>query len=251
MIIQKELPGVGEIVLVHITKIMPHGAYCELVEYKADAYLPINEVASGWIKNIHEFIKEGQRDAAKVVFVDPSRRALDVSLKKVTSKQKKDKINEFNLEKRAEKFFTQAVQAAHKEGKIEEIEKKAALVAPTYSELLDLAVEGKLPDATMESDVRKEFEAIVAKNVKPKEYEVGYAVELRAINKKGSVATIKKAFGEVTGIGVDVLYEGAPHYKLSARGPSYPVVEGKIKEAEKILEKYKGTLSINITKRGA
>jgi translation initiation factor 2 subunit 1 len=70
---------------------MPHGAYCELVEYKADAYLPIGEVASGWIKNIREFIKEGQKDVAKVVFVDQNKRALDISLKKVTAKEKKDK----------------------------------------------------------------------------------------------------------------------------------------------------------------
>ncbi len=241
----------GEIILVNVTKIMPHGAYCELVEYKADAYLPISEVASGWIKNIHEFIKEGQRDVAKVVFVDPNRKALDVSLKKVTSKEKKDKINDYNLEKRAEKFFTQAVQAAHKESKIEEIKSKAAQTAPTYSELLDLTAEGKLPEKALDADVLKAFEEIVAKNVKPKEYEVGYSLELRAVNKKGSISTIKKAFSEIEALGVDVLYEGAPHYKLSAKGPSYPAVEGQIKKAEETLEKYKGVLTIEIKKREA
>lgn len=238
----------GEIVLVNLTKIMPHGAYCELVEYKADAYLPISEVASGWIKNIHEFIKEGQRDVAKVVFVDQTRRALDVSLKKVTAKEKKDKINDYNLEKRAEKFFTQAVQAAHKEGKIEEIKKKAAQAAATYSELLELVATGKEPAGTLDSDVKKAFQEIIAKNIKPKEYEVNYSVELRALSGKGSVSTIKKAFAEVEALGVEVLYEGAPHYKLTARGESYPVVEGKIKEAQKALEKYENALSISIKK---
>ena len=70
MIIQKELPDVSEFVIIKITKIMPHGAYCRLIEYNSDAYLPISEVSSGWIKNIHEFIKEGQQDVAKVIFVD-------------------------------------------------------------------------------------------------------------------------------------------------------------------------------------
>ncbi len=246
MIAQKELPDMGEIILVNITKIMPYGAYCELVEYKADAYLPISEVASGWIKNIHEFIREGQRDVAKVVFVDQTKRALDVSLKKVTSKEKKDKINEYNLEKRAEKFFTQAIQAAHKESKTDEIKKKAAQVVKTYSELLDLTVEGKMPAGVFDADVKKAYDEILAKNVKPKEYEVGYSVELRALGGKGSVGTIKKAFSEVEALGVDVLYEGAPHYKLTAKGPSYPAVEGKIKEAERVLEKYKSTLSVAI-----
>lgn len=236
----------GEIILVNITKIMPHGAYCELVEYKADAYLPINEVASGWIKNIHEFIKEGQRGVAKVVFVDRNRRALDVSLKKVTSKQKKDKINEYNLEKRAEKFFLQAVKEANEEGKIDEIKTKAAHAVQTYSELLDLTAEGKLPGDVFDAAAKKAYEEIIAKNVKPKEYEVGYSVVLKALNGKGDVSTIKHAFEEVEGLGVDVLYEGAPHYKISAKGPSYPAVESKIKQAESLLEKYKGKLTVNV-----
>lgn len=238
----------GEIILVNITKIMPHGAYCELVEYKADAYLPISEVASGWIKNIHEFIKENSRDVAKVVFVDRTKRALDVSLKKVTAKEKKDKINDYNLEKRAEKFFMQAVQAAHKEAGAEEIKKRAAQSAATYAELLDLVAEGKDTGGTLDADVRKAFQDIVAKNIKPKEYSVGYALELKALNGKGNVSLIKKAFAEVEALGVDVLYEGAPHYKLSASGPSYPVVEGKIKEAQKALEKYGSALSMSLKK---
>ncbi len=248
MIIQRDLPEMGEIILVNITKIMPHGAYCELVEYKADAYLPIGEVASGWIKNIHEFIKEGQRDVAKVVFVDRSRKALDVSLKKVTAKEKKDKINDYNLEKRAEKFFTQAVKAAQKESRSEEIKMKVAEKFPTYSELLDAVVEGKDSEVALDADVKKAFQEIVAKNIKPKIYTVGYSLELKTLNGKGNVNLIKKAFEEVEKLGVEVLYEGAPHYKLSAEGSSYPIVEGKIKEAEKVLKKYDNALSISIKK---
>ena len=80
MIIPKKLPDKGDIVLIKINKVMRYGAYCELVEYKMDAYLPIGEVASGWIKNIHEFIREGQKDAAKVSFIDPAKNTVDISL---------------------------------------------------------------------------------------------------------------------------------------------------------------------------
>lgn len=247
MILQKELPGMGEIVLVNINKIMPHGAYCQLVEYKADAYLPIGEVASGWIKNIHEFIREGQRDVGKVVFVDAAKKALDISLKKVTSKEKKDKINDYNLEKRAEKFFTQAVQASKKEAKIEEIKQKAAQRVVTYSELLELVQENK--DAgILDPDVRKAFQEIIAKNIKPKIYTVHYLVELKSEGNKGTVDMIRKAFGEIESSGVEVLYEGAPHYRISADGPTYPAAEGKIKEAQQILEKYKKQFEITVKK---
>jgi translation initiation factor 2 subunit 1 len=227
---------------------MPHGAYCELVEYKADAYLPIGEVASGWIKNIREFIKEGQKDVAKVVFVDQNKRALDISLKKVTAKEKKDKINDYNLEKRAEKFFTQSVQATHKEAKLDEIKKKAAQHITTYSELLELVYEGKEPAGALDADVKKAFLEIISKNIKPKIYSVTYSLEFKSLDGKGGLTKIKKAFGEVEKLGVAVLYEGAPHYKLTAKGPSYPDVEGKIKEAQALLQKYEKDFNIVLKK---
>src|SRR5271157_4142553 len=153
---------------------MPHGAYCNIIEYKVDAYLPIGEIASGWIKNIHERIKEGQRDVAKVVFVDPSRRAIDVSLKKVSTKEKKAKVTEYTLEKRAEKFFVQAIGAAHEEDKAEEIRRRLAQKVPTYTELLDLVYENRLEKGLLDEGLRAAFYDIVSKNVKPKIYSVTY-----------------------------------------------------------------------------
>jgi translation initiation factor 2 subunit 1 len=238
----------GEIILVNITKVMPHGAYCELVEYKADAYLPIGEVASGWIKNIREFIKEGQKDVAKVVFVDANKKALDISLKKVTAKEKKDKINDYTLEKRAEKFFNQSVQAAHKEDKAEEIKKKVSQYATTYSELLDMVYEGKDPAGALDADIKKAFLEIIAKNIKPKIYSVTYSLEFKSLGSTGTISKIKKAFAEVEKLGIGVLYEGAPHYKLTAKGPNYPDVEGRIKEAQAVLQKYEKDFSVTLKK---
>lgn len=247
----KKLPDKGEMVLVKITKIMPHGAYCELTEYRLDAYLPISEIASGWIKNIHEFIKEGQRDAAKVVFIDPVKKAVDVSLKKATTKEKKDKINEYTLEKRAEKFFNNALKSAHKEASAEQIREKVAQYAQTYAEFLEQVREDNDEKGLLDKDVRAALKEIILKNYKPKEYVVSYSLVLRSIGNKGTVALIKKTLEEVEKTGVDVLYEGAPHYKLTAKGESYPAVEGKIKQAEEVVEKYHSSFSAEIKKEGA
>jgi translation initiation factor 2 subunit 1 len=227
---------------------MPHGAYCTLVEYKVDAYLPIGEIASGWIKNIHERIKEGQRDVAKVVFVDPSRRAIDVSLKKVSTKEKKTKVSEYTLEKRAEKFFIQALGEVHKEDRAEEIRRRIAPKVQTYTELLDMVQENRLDKSLLDEDLRNAFFEIVSKNVKPKVYTVTYTVELTSIGSKGGIKQIKKAYSEVEKLGVSVLYEGAPHYKIFAEGPSYAVAEGKIKEAQQVLQKYSGVFNITLKK---
>ncbi|VVB77015.1 Translation initiation factor 2 subunit alpha [uncultured archaeon] len=248
LILQKNLPELGEIVLVKINKIMPHGAYCELVEYKTDSYLPIGEVASGWIKNIHERIKEGQRDVAKVVFVDPSRRAIDVSLKKVSTKEKKEKITEYTLEKRAEKFFVQAIGAAHEEAKSADIKRRVAQKVQTYTELLERVQENKLDKDILDDDVRAAFVDIISKNIKPKSYTVAYTVELTASSGKGNIKLIRKIYGEIEALGVEVVYEGAPHYKIIAEGPSYAVAEGKIKEAQQVLQKHSDAFDITVKK---
>lgn len=248
MILQKPLPDTGEILLVKISKIMPHGAYCELVEYDASAYLPISEVASGWIKNIHERIKEGQKDVAKVIFVDAGRKAIDVSLKKVTTKEKKDKINEYTLEKRAEKFFTQALSAVHKESKLEEFKRNISQSVSTYTDLLDLIYEKRDEKNLLDDDVRAALFDIITKNMKPKVYSVSYMFELTAINGKGGMSIIKKAYEEIEKLGVEVLYEGAPHYKVTAKGPSYIVAENKIKDAQLVMQKYANALTVTVKK---
>lgn len=240
MIAPKELPEQEEFVIVKITKIMPHGAYCRLIEYNLDAYLPISEVASGWIKNIHEFIKEGQQDVAKVIFVDREKKSIDVSLKKASSKNKKDKINDYSIEKRSEGIFNKALVAAKKEEKKAIIVVEVATVAKTYTELVNSIFEKKDPLAKFED---KEFKDalydIVAKTIKPKSYTVSYNIELTTTDTKAGIKTLKEALGKIEKAGVDVLYMGAPHYRLLSTDSSYPKAEERIKEAQTVLEKYK------------
>lgn len=240
MLVKKQLPDEKELVLVKVTKIMPHGAYCEVIEYGMDAYLPISEIASGWIKNIHEFVKEGQKDVARVIAIDKEKRAVDISLKKVTTKEKNDKISEYNLEKRYEKLFNQAVAAAKLEPKKEALIAELAQKVSTYTEIIQLLVDKKSSEGLIKSKpLEDELLAIVAKNIKPKRYEVSYTLELRSTDPKSGINEIKKVLGEIESRGVGVLYIGAPRYRLTSEDSDYPKAEGRIKEAQKLIEKQK------------
>ena len=58
----QNIPRVGELVIANVSKISKFGAYCRLPEYgELEVFLPIREVSSGWIKNIREYIHEGQK----------------------------------------------------------------------------------------------------------------------------------------------------------------------------------------------
>ena len=237
-IIPKDIPEEKELVLIKITKIMPYGAYCELQEYKKDAYLPISEIASGWIKNIHEFIKEGQKTVAKVLSVDKNKGTIDVSLKKATQKEKTDKQNEFSIEKRYEKLFDQAILLSKQEQKKEKIKQELGEKFITYTNLFNsLLQNNQAIDFIKNKQFSESLIEIINKNIKPKKYEVSYTVELKITNPKTSIKKLKSTLLEINKKGVNILYLGAPKYRFTSEGKDYISAEEKIKESRKILEK--------------
>ena len=58
----QELPEIGEIVIATITKISDHGAYVTLDEYnKIQGFLHVSEIAPGWVRKVHRYVKEGEK----------------------------------------------------------------------------------------------------------------------------------------------------------------------------------------------
>lgn len=217
---------------------MPYGAYCELQEYKKDAYLPISEIASGWIKNIHEFIKEGQKTVGKVLSVDKEKKTIDVSLKKATQKEKTTKQNEFSIEKRYEKLFEQALMLSKQDTKKEKIKSELSEKFVTYTNLFNSLISD--PSA-MDFIKNKMFSdsllEIISKNIKPKKFIVSYTVELRLTDPKAGIKKLKSVLQDINKKGVDILYLGAPKYRFTTEGEDYIAAENKIKESKAILEK--------------
>ncbi|RLG70219.1 MAG: translation initiation factor IF-2 subunit alpha, partial [Candidatus Iainarchaeum archaeon] len=79
-----EYPEIGEIVVVKVKKILSYGVFVELLEYDGlTGFVHISEVASSWVKNIRNFVKENQIRAAKVLKVIPEKEQVDLSFEKV------------------------------------------------------------------------------------------------------------------------------------------------------------------------
>src|SRR5712692_597611 len=97
----QELPEVGEIVVATVTKIMDQGAYVTLDEYNnVQGFLHISEIATGWIRHVEKFLKAGEKKVLLVKRVNTARSEIDLSLKQISSDQKKKKLLEL---KRREK----------------------------------------------------------------------------------------------------------------------------------------------------
>ena len=64
-------PEEGELVVVTVYSVKQNGADVSLDEYEdVKGFIFIGEIASGWIKNIRRFVREGQRLVCKVMITN-------------------------------------------------------------------------------------------------------------------------------------------------------------------------------------
>lgn len=233
-----EYPETGEFVVVTVKKIMPYGAFCALDEYGGlEAFLHISEVSSGWVKNIREFVKEGQKTVALISNVDLQKRQIDLSLKRVSESDRKRKLESFQMEKRAEKWFERAAMKLKKNPR-DSFREIGELLVKEYGDLyaaFDSIRQGdaraKIPAAWLQA-----IKEIAEAEIKQKQVKVRASLKLQS-NDSDGVEKVKAALKDVlkTGRGVSVHYLGAPNYYVD-------VVADNYKEAEKTLARIEAGL---------
>ncbi|MHC1586792.1 MAG: translation initiation factor IF-2 subunit alpha [Candidatus Hecatellaceae archaeon] len=100
---EEEFPEPGELVIATVNTVKDYGAYLGLDEYGGmEGFLHISEVSTSWVRNIRDYVRPGQKVVAKVLRVDPSRRHIDLSLRRVSGKERQEKLMEWKRRKKAE-----------------------------------------------------------------------------------------------------------------------------------------------------
>jgi len=230
------MPEQDELVLVTVRKIMPYGAFCSLEEYAGrEAFVHISEVAPRWIKNIHEFLREGQKLVAKVYHLDVEKGQIDLSLKRVTESEKKAKVEGNRREKRADKLFEVALKIA-KSTKIEEVSARNALI-DKYGSLIDaieeLSDKGEeaISGLKIEKGLAKALLEVAVKSMKKAKAEVNGIFSLTIFSPEGveAIAKVFSAAKKPQGAEVEFLYLGAPRYQIR-------VVADDFKSADKVMD---------------
>ena len=241
------LPEPDEFVVVSVNKVMPYGAFCTLDEYQGlEAFLHISEVSSGWIRNIREHVKEGQKLVCKIIRVDREKRQIDLSLKRVTEGDKKKKLEGFQNEKRAHKMLEhvalkqkKTLQQAMREAGIPLVEKYGDL----YSAFEAISA-GELPPEELIPKAWLEAITETAKQeIKPKEVSERAELSLQSFAGDG-LARIKKILAQIPklsskGVEVSVHYLGAPRYYIDVVAPDHKAADKVLTKAEQLLESSK------------
>jgi translation initiation factor 2 subunit 1 len=231
-----EFPEKDELVIVIIRKILPYGAFCILPEYNnMEAFLHVSEVAPRWIKNIHEFISEGQQHVAKVYRLDREKNQVDISLKRVNEEEKKSKLEITRTEKRATKLLALAITNSKTKAKEEEIrsvlEKEFGDLWSAFLESMEQG-ESALEKVDIPKPLKSQIVGLAKKNIKPPTVDVIGDISLTCFGSNG-VEEIKKVLA-VKESDVSIQYLGAPKYRISLVAQSHK--DGQ-KRLNKIIEK--------------
>jgi translation initiation factor 2 subunit 1 len=242
---KSEWPSDEDLVICTVAKVFPQGAFAKLDEYEGkEGMIHISEVASGWVKNIRDFVREGQKSVCKVLAVNPQKGHIDLSLRRVKEGQRRWKVQQWKREQRAEKLLE---LAAGKLGKT--LDNAYEEVGPAlqdkfgdfYSAFESVAANGKevLSDLSIDKswvDVLGEIAASMV--VAPTVEIVGYMdlsspahdgvdiVKSAMINARDSIKTDE--------VDAEFYYVGSPRYRIKVIAPTYKIAEGAMQKAAEI-----------------
>jgi translation initiation factor 2 subunit 1 len=246
-----EWPEVGDLVIATIETVTDYGAYAKLDEYDKRGLLHVSEISSSWIRNIRDFVREGQKVVLKVLRVDLEKGHIDLSLRRVTKRERIEKVLSWKKERKAEALLRGVAEkvgltneeAYEKAGKI--IEDKYGL----YEGFEKAAIEGPeaLTEIGVEEKLAQAFVQVAQERIHVKMVKVRGVLEIRCMKPNG-VKIIKEAFNKTKSeklkdASVKFYVIAAPKYSVEASAENY-------KRAEDVLQKIAQSVVSNITKAG-
>jgi translation initiation factor 2 subunit 1 len=256
-------PEPGELVVGRVDEIEDFGVFIDLLEYEDKRGLcHISEVASGWIKNVRDHVNTDQRVVAKVLDVDQGAQQIDLSLKDVNDHQRKEKIQEWKNEQKADNWMELAF------GDDISNEQYAAVANALLAEFESLyaGFEGAAIHGTEALDgvdlADEEVEAIVdtaRENVSVPYVTVTGYVDLEYPGGDG-VDVVREALQAAEGDGeipeeieLSVTYVGAPEYRIEIKAPDYKTAEDHLEKsadrAKAVISDHGGTAGFHRERR--
>lgn len=243
---KKELPELDEFVIATIKKIFPYGAFCTLDEYEnKEAFIHISEVAPRWIKNIHEFLKEGQKIVAKVFRIVLEKNQIDLSLKRVNESDRRRKLDSYKKDKRATKLLELAAKKLAKPyQEASDVESKLiSEFGNLYSMFEELAGDaGRLDGLSIGGEWKKVLYELALQNIHKPIVKICGVLTLNSMSSDG-VEIIKEALMNAKNIGdneteVNITYLGAPRYRITVVAQDYKKAERIMEDTAKDVEKF-------------
>jgi len=247
-----EWPEAGDLVIASVQRITDFGAYVKLDEYEKEGLLHLSEVSSGWVRNIRDFVREGQKTVLKVLRVNPEKGHIDLSLRRVSRHERREKILSWKRERKAESLLRSVSEKLNMP--YEDLNAKAGTIEDKfggiYETLEKAAREGPdlLIEAGLPQDIAVALAEVAKDKIKPPMVKIKGLLELQCPKPNG-ILHIKEALLSAQKIEkprdtrIRLYTVAAPKYAVEVLAEDY-------KEAEKILQKAAEAAIKTITSAG-
>lgn len=246
-------PEEDDLVLCKVTKIFPNSVFVELLEYDKQGMVHISEIAAGRIRNLRDYVSPGREIVCKVLRVDPARGHIDLSLRRVNSHQRQEKLNHLKQELKAENLLTNI--AKKRAIRVEELymmvtEKVLKLYPYLYLCFKDVAADqAQLEKIGVEPALAKEITAAVLEKFKPEKIFLHSEIRIQTYLSNG-IQKIKDTLQKIGHIpGSTITYLGAGRYKLVLEDVDYKPAEKNMAKVEEILQHFNDKVSVASLKR--
>jgi translation initiation factor 2 subunit 1 len=232
-------PDEGDLVVCSVSNVKNFGAFVTLDEYEGkEGFIHIAEVSSGWIKYIRDYVREGQKVVCKVLRVDPGKGQVDLSLKAVNEHQRREKIQEWKNEQKAENLLG---IVAGRLGISTDASWDAFGYAllDAFGSLYRAFEESALNESALAGEGFKDawvstFNEVAKENIVLPFVTIDGYLEATDFAPDGATHlrdALVKAAREDESVTVKVQYIGAPRYRLVVRAPDYKTAEEEIQKA--------------------
>jgi len=244
-------PEVGDLVVASVTRVVDYGAYVKLDEYQGvEGLIHISEVASTYVKHIRVHVREGQKLVLKVLRVSTQRAHVDISLRRVTGREKSEKMLDWKKVKKADSIIKGAAERM-KIGE-EEVSKVRDVLYEKFDNPYD-AFEESIDEGEetftqlgISEDWAKALTEVARSKIRLEKAKVTGTVELTC-TKTGGVESVKQALRgakkakKTRGTTIKIYTIGSPRYRLEVRSKAITDAQATLNLAiEEVLSAIKG-----------
>lgn len=241
---RKGLPEWGELVVCTVKKVSNFAAWVTLDEYpEAEGMIHISEAVGKWIYDIRECVKLNKQYVAKVIRIDYQKNFVNLSLKRVSEKDEKEKLNEYRKEQRAEKILEQAAKLVGK-NLDQAYEEVGYLIQEKFGLLYDFFEKIRKSEKYLEKlEISEEWKRALVeaakKSIKEKVKKIKVELQLKSFANDG-IERIRSLLSELEEKGLNVSYISAPKYRVEISTTEPKKMEKNlIGILEKLIEKAK------------
>ncbi len=245
---RKGLPEEDEIVLCKVTKIFPNSVFVDLLEYNDSGMIHISEVSPGRIRNIRDYVSVGRQVVCKVLKIDREKGHIDLSLRRVSTHQRRDKLEEIKQELKSETLIKNLAKKLN----LKDFDLYKKISKPVFQDYSHLhlffrdIVSGEVDpeEQGIDKNVAKELEIAVKEKFKEPKVLFQGEIYLHTFDSNG-LEKVQKTLTEIEKVSKNlaVTYLGAGKYKFILEEKDYKVAEKYLKKIQKILEKFDDKIS--------